>query len=403
MRKILIGLLFGLFSSLALAFPKGDVDKWFVFAANGYFDTPEEACIDFKNDTCSASPSSSVCQYIFTGLSDYSGAKKCLFTYNGDGPLNPFNAHLESIKSCPVNSTVEGDGCACNAGYFEVGGVCKKRESACEFGTVKNVVIPLGWSDDEDSVIANGASHVGQKVCLNGCEVGLNTIKDVFTRPGEKVAGQSQPVYGEYSGVTTGAECDQNTDFPQPDKPDEGSSGGSGGAGGDGGDGGDGGNGGDHEPYPGEGDDGGGDSNDPGEAGVNHPGGANNQPNAEATCGVPGKPECTSRIDETGTPTGPGDKMSTEPIGAEFDKLRDQLNRITDKGDKDTSWGVNPSWFASGACEPWNLGEIHGQALNINYCPAVPYAQGAASFAWIVVTFFAVVHLVGAALNVRAA
>ena len=86
--------------------------------------------------------------------------------------------------------------------------------------------------------------------------------------------------------------------------------------------------------------------------------------------------------------------MGTERLNHDFTKLDNVLPKIYDRSDKDTTWGVVPSWFGSGSCTPFSFGDIHGVPFTINHCVAVPYAQGAATFMWVVGTFFAVLALV---------
>jgi len=87
--------------------------------------------------------------------------------------------------------------------------------------------------------------------------------------------------------------------------------------------------------------------------------------------------------------------MGTDGLDREMDKADGILGDIKDKSDKDTSWGVTPSWFVSADCEPWQFGDFKGTSIRIDYCPAVPYAKGATSFIWLVASFFATLAMVG--------
>ena len=86
--------------------------------------------------------------------------------------------------------------------------------------------------------------------------------------------------------------------------------------------------------------------------------------------------------------------MGVGGLNSEYDKLDERLKGIGRKEDKDVSWGISPSWLrGKTGCEPLHLGQILTVPLDINYCPAVPFAQGVANFVWIVSTFFAVISL----------
>lgn len=274
--------------------------------------------------------------------------------------------------------------------------------SVCEAGRERKFVVPLGWTNDEAGVVSAGAAMVGGQVCLNGCAVTPEAIKDVFTRPSEPADDKGNKlVYGEYVGKTTGASCEGTTDFPEPPKPpsDDDDDGGGGSGPGDDDDDDD-----DREP-PGDdcegekcGDPG--PKKDPAGPGSGGSQGGVGDPdlpddnNTESSCGGPGQPPCNTKIDETGTPRDGGERMSTERLNSEFTKLDNLLPDIYDRSTKDTTWGVTPSWFGSGTCQPFSFGDFMGQAFTINHCVAAPYAQGAASFMWVVGTFFAILALV---------
>ena len=119
----------------------------------------------------------------------------------------------------------------------------------------------------------------------------------------------------------------------------------------------------------------------------------------QAACGAPGQPKCSVKVDETGTPDG---KTAYGKAKADLDKLEsdytDNLNTIKSTADKDTSWGIVPSWISHGECTPWDLGsfQIMGQAipLNVNICAIMPYVVATTSFLWVVGTFFLTIGMV---------
>lgn len=117
----------------------------------------------------------------------------------------------------------------------------------------------------------------------------------------------------------------------------------------------------------------------------------------QAACGAPGQPKCG--IDETGTPTGKGayDEAKAGLDKAEGD-FKAGLDSIKSTADKDTSWGVVPSWIAHAECRPWDLGafEIMGQsfAIVISICDVMPYVVATTSFLWVVATFFLTIAMV---------
>lgn len=117
----------------------------------------------------------------------------------------------------------------------------------------------------------------------------------------------------------------------------------------------------------------------------------------QAACGAPGQPKCS--INETGTPDGKG---AYDAAKAGLDKAEGDytagLDAIKNTADKDTSWGVVPSWIAHAECRPWDLGafEIMGQsfAIVISICDVMPYVVATTSFLWVVATFFLTIAMV---------
>lgn len=116
----------------------------------------------------------------------------------------------------------------------------------------------------------------------------------------------------------------------------------------------------------------------------------------QANCGAPGQSKCA--IDETGTPDGKSafDKAKAD-MEAEGKRQLDGLESIKRTDDKNTSWGVIPSWIAHGECSPWNLGMLPlggGIPIEIDICSIVPYVNAVSNFLWAVFTFFATLSMV---------
>lgn len=322
---------------------------------------------------------------------------------------------------CPRNSTLSGSECVCNSGYRESGNKCV-QEGVCRDGEMTDLEFKIGWAfyyndpqtgknplnDGQSSVTpVPPQAKIPLDVCYNGCWHYYNGDERYWVDSSQIDSGVV-PRFGSAEFRSSDMACtkpfESDLAGDKPDDPEEPDSD-------------------DGEPGGGDDDDDnpegeqpgggrgpqddvdnnpGGDDEDAGDDPNNGPGGGNNQNPAEQQCGVAGKPACNSKIDETGTPSGPGDKMDTGKLGTEFDKLRNQLDRIGDKSTKDTSWGVVPSWFRTGGCSPMNLGSSGPINFTIDYCPAVPYAQGAATFMWLVVTFFAVTGMVSRTLGAGA-
>lgn len=199
------------------------------------------------------------------------------------------------------------------------------------------------------------------------------------------VGTASQPVPPP-DGPTAGRQAGGSEDNGNPaagKKPDSGDGSGSGGPG--------------RTPTAGTGGNAGGPA---GAAGGTRPDGTTTKPvegKEQAACGAPGQPKCG--IDETGTPTGKGayDEAKAGLDKAEGD-FKAGLDSIKSTADKDTSWGVVPSWIAHAECRPWDLGafEIMGQsfAIVISICDVMPYVVATTSFLWVVATFFLTIAMV---------
>ena len=298
--------------------------------------------------------------------------------------------------TCPADSTKQPDGS------------CKWPK--CRAGQNRRFTVPLGWTNSEDAAsdAAMDVMFSGRLVCHDGCESNVDKkIYDLFTRPSEPSGPNGKIIYGEFSGTLNGNECVGNTTFPPPPAPPPG----------------------DDEPpedddndkeppgkdckgencettpgfdkpgdpgpgtNPGDTPPGGGKTGPGGGGGIGDPDVPNDN-DTEPNCGIGDQPPCNTKIDESGTPRDGGDRMGTERLNHDFTKLDNVLPKIYDRSDKDTTWGVVPSWFGSGSCTPFSFGDIHGVPFTINHCVAVPYAQGAATFMWVVGTFFAVLALV---------
>ncbi|OGP01275.1 MAG: hypothetical protein A3E00_13780 [Curvibacter sp. RIFCSPHIGHO2_12_FULL_63_18] len=114
------------------------------------------------------------------------------------------------------------------------------------------------------------------------------------------------------------------------------------------------------------------------------------------TCGLPGKPAC--KIDETGTPTTPTKDGQSELTDGKK-QLDDTLTAIKDKSDKDTSWGITPTWLQSGAsCHPVVLmtfpAFLGNKQITLDICPHLDTIYLLMNALWIVWTFSAVLSMV---------
>jgi hypothetical protein len=235
-----------------------------------------------------------------------------------------------------------------------------------------------------------------QMVCLGGCQAfsGAGGLGSQYADMSTLSDGHVQIVQDvEY--MTTGEGCSQpgpNTDL-SGDNPGDGGDGGGDTDSGDPGDGND-----DppgqppnKPPKPPKPDP---DNNSGGPGGGGGPDGENDDNDREPRCGHGNLPPCNARIDETDTPRDAGERMGTKKLNNEFTKLDNALHDISNKSDKDTSWGAVPGWFNSGSCTPFQFGDIKGESLRIDYCVALPFARAVSTFMWVVVTFFAITGMV---------
>ncbi|WP_158534205.1 hypothetical protein [Paracidovorax avenae] len=165
------------------------------------------------------------------------------------------------------------------------------------------------------------------------------------------------------------------------------------------------------KPGSGEGSGSGGAGRTPNDGNGSNPGGpaaavGNGKPNGttdkpgdgkeQAACGAPGQAKC--KIDESGTPDGknafdgPGKSLDDA-----FNKAREQLEGVKSTGDKDTSWGIVPSWLQHGGCTPWVLGTLplgEPRDIKLDVCAILPYVEAVTSFLWAIGTFVATLAMV---------
>lgn len=380
--------------------------------------TKEQACQDWSAIYTSGGYSYMVSNW------NYNGGQYCELIRIG-GSHKPLKVY-DTVMACPANSAEVGGQCRCAADFVEDGGQCWAGCDDKE-DQLSNRMVQTGWArwypDGTGQVplqsggtanVLSGPAAAPATICSGGCRMRkIGGVLDNWVESGS-IAGQTVPMYSEFQYQFTGGICGADPDFtgtvagPRP--PDGGASGPAAGDGGKGdpgqatdpgdkpgtsgsGQGGGAGEGSGSGPGSGEGGAAGSGAG-PGKGG-GIGGGIVNDNNAERLCGVGDLPPCNTLIDETGTATDGGERMSTEDLNHEMTKLDNVLPGIYERGDKDTSWGVVPAWFDSASCTPWDFGEfIGGINLTVDYCPAVPYAKGAASFMWLVVTFFAVLALV---------
>lgn len=114
-------------------------------------------------------------------------------------------------------------------------------------------------------------------------------------------------------------------------------------------------------------------------------------------CGGSGQPPC--KIDETGTPTAlPSDGQSV--VNQAFDSLGNVVSTISNKADKDSSWGLVPFWLQSTAnsCHPVTVltlpPKLNSMTVTIDICPILPLIYTLMNLLWVVWTFGATVAMV---------
>lgn len=295
--------------------------------------------------------------------------------------------------TCPTGSTLVGNEC--------------KRDSACKKGEEYDLLFKIGWanfySGRGGTIDLDGGGSVTPlppiqdppgDICYQGCSAYMTVKKDQYVDKAAMENG-NVPILQDATYYETGESCKEgkpNTDLAGPPPPphDPGCTGPNCGTSPGGGN--------DKPPAeppkkPGAGPDKPGHQDQgPGGGGGPKPGNSDND--AKPVCGVEGKPACTTRIDESGTPTDAGGRMGTEGLNNEWSKKDSALDRIRDASDKNTGWGATPGWFASGQCQPMSFGDFMGVDLRIDHCVAMPYARAVSTFLWVVVTFFAITGMV---------
>lgn len=382
--------------------------------------------------------------YSYTHFED----KKCFYAgYAGSESLQA-TLMMTAVLRCPEHSSLVGGDCVCTPPATQQGNQCvpptDPSQCADDAGHSSVMNFTVGWARSGNP---DADDHVGKVVfpnqgrgaaCVGGCSwdftdngvtayrsaepfpaSGLHRLSVDFTMRGAGTACAESPedaaaspnapeppcpgFVGEVNGVTkcvgtasqpvpppdgptAGRQAGGSEDNGNPaagKKPDSGDGSGSGGPG--------------RTPSAGTGGNAGGPA---GAAGGTRPDGTTTKPvegKEQAACGAPGQPKCS--INETGTPDGKG---AYDAAKAGLDKAEGDykagLDAIKNTADKDTSWGVVPSWIAHAECRPWDLGafEIMGQsfAIVISICDVMPYVVATTSFLWVVATFFLTIAMV---------
>lgn len=346
--------------------------------------------------------------------------------------------------SCPANSTLANGECSCAPGYVEQGGQCVNPNQQCQDkqGSTTIVNWTVGYTrtpdiDADPNWVLTGPPNVipsDKQACYQGCKVSLGDATMAYQSASPTPTGlyrlsmdltathggssctsgdsdgplnPNQPIppcpgfVGEVNGKLGcygTAEKPARDDKPTPkppapidkgnpaagEKPATGDGSGNGGAG--------------RTPTNGNGGPAGGPA---GAAGGTKPDGQTDKPTddkkEQQNCGAPGQPKCG--IDESGTPSGRGAfDSSRDSLNANADKMMGGLDSIKNTSDKDTSWGVVPTWIDHGQCAPWDLGvmELPGKSipLVVDICVIEPYVVGVTSFLWVVATFFLTIAMV---------
>lgn len=388
--------------------------------------------------------------YVGTNASGSSGATGDGFCLGVNKP-NYADRYVQitgSGSGCPANSTAVSGGCQCSAGYDESNGQCVPHVNKCsaQMNQPRTVNWTLGWTrtpDDTDSRWVGGEMSLpssGAVACVEGCEVDMNlTLSGPPQKSQVPAANGLYRVTAPFEGLGRGKECTANTaatDKSTPikecpgyvgevdgklgcygtaqkpvttvDKPIPGGA----------------------TPIAGNppagtpASSGVGPSTGAGKTPSTGTGGNDGGPSAAATggkgggaggsasgtgstvksdgteqkdpCGAPGQAQCNVKVDEKGTPEGGGEGMKTTALDQAMDKAVEGLQKATNPGGMDTSWGGIPAWFNSEACTPWQLGTlpIINQPVTLNICVIQPYVIAVMTFLWVVGTFFAIVGMV---------
>lgn len=448
MKRIFLFCFLALLNVAALAaVPK--TLMWEVGYNLGYRSTPQAACAAKVSHLNTASPNvfRTVTGLVMETETRASCPLNICIPERPDLPCSSGAVTVYASQQCPENSSLVGKECICTPPATEQGGQCVPPEpSRCtaDAGTSSVMNFTVGWARSGNP---DADDHVGKVVfpnqgrgaaCVGGCSwdftdngvaayrsaepfpaSGLHRLSVDFTMRGAGTACAESPedaaaspnapeppcpgFVGEVNGVTkcvgtasqpvpppdgptAGRQAGGSEDNGNPaagKKPDSGEGSGSGGPG--------------RTPTSGSGGNAGGPA---GAAGGTRPDGTTTKPvegKEQAACGAPGQPKCS--INETGTPDGKG---AYDAAKAGLDKAEGDykagLDAIKNTADKDTSWGVVPSWIAHAECRPWDLGafEIMGQsfAIVISICDVMPYVVATTSFLWVVATFFLTIAMV---------
>lgn len=400
--------------------------------------------------------------YSYSGVQQQGATWSCRVTWTFNGGGEGEGGFLQSLGAqCPANSTNTGAVCVCNTNLIEQDGQCVDPEEACgsKAGTSSIINMTIAWQRSPTTGTTDwyfptrlpAGGHTS--MCSGGCRVDIDAFSAANNDTGlgggyVSQVPNAQGMYRrsmDFTGTWSGASCtvseadapvnpNSSKDPPCPgfvgevnhtkvcvsteekpitegelpnrdvvkgeaqvgnppagEKPAEGEGSGSGGSG--------------RTPSNGDGGSNGGPSSAAGTGGGAGGGGAGagtgygekKEGKEQLACGAPGQPKCA--IDEGNMPkasdafTGSGDI---------FKQAKDQQDAffasVTEKGDKDTSWGVNLSWVEHASCQPWNLGTmvIMGQSFNleVDICVIEPYVVAVMNFLWAVATFFLTIGMV---------
>lgn len=296
-----------------------------------------------------------------------------------------------------------------NYGGGTVGALLATRQvpipPTCSAGKSKVVTWQLGWSTSftQDPDLPGGAPPAGY--CDGTCEHGLSEVQacHIATEPD---ASGAYPLTCDILYVSTGKTCGAVTPAPDPGPAPDGGGGDPGGGGGDPGDGGGDPSDGGGDPGDGGGEDGGGTGTEPcpdgqvkdasGACVASTPGGGgggSTQPGEDtgSECGVAGKPSCTVKVDETGTPSFDADGINEvvnydDPVNDAIEKWEDILKSNDPRSLIDgNSWSW--SFQLPTGCTPLTM---DGYGIVINPCNWQSTIHDLMSMIWIISTFFGV-------------
>lgn len=284
------------------------------------------------------------------------------------------------------------------------------REVTCTVGASKVLTFGVGWSaTGEDDPNEGTWGNPPMSWCDGSCMFSFNDLLAVYMDEEVSANGYYEiTATSEYIG--TGATCTTPSEPPENPDPEppcgdgnctpgdgDGDGPGDGDGGGDPGDGdGDGDDGdtpGGENPGDGAGGDGDGDGENPGDdgpGGGTGPGGdGEGEDEGGGECGIPGKPPCAVKLDETGTPTGSGafDGVSSDGIGDALEGVKGSIQGVIDRDD-------TPNWtwtfqLPSG-CTPLQLS---GYNLSIDVCQWQGIIHDIMSMLWVAATFWFLISM----------